>query len=118
MEVQDRIEKLREEMKKRGLNAYIVPSSDPHMSEYLSPHFMGREWLSGFTGSAGTLVVTYDESGIWTDGRYYIQAEDQLRGTGIKLFKSGMEGVPSVEDWLGDKLEREEVIGIDGSLFP
>ena len=117
MEVVDRIEKLRDKMSQKGLDAYIIPSSDPHMSEYVASHWQGRKWLSGFTGSAGTLVVTQNVSGLWTDGRYYIQAEKQLQGSGIRLFKGGMEGVPDFIKWLVDILDKDSCVGIDGRLF-
>lgn len=117
MEVIHRIKKLREKMHEKNINAYIIPSSDPHMSEYIASHWKGREWLSGFTGSAGTLVVTQDASGLWTDGRYFIQAERQLEGSGIKLFKMGMEGVPGYISWLADILEEGSCVGIDGRIF-
>ncbi|HZJ57556.1 MAG TPA: aminopeptidase P family protein [Clostridia bacterium] len=115
--ITDRIQGLREGMLDRGIDAYIVPSSDPHMSEYVAAHWEGRKWLSGFTGSAGTLVITRDFSGLWTDGRYYVQAEKQLQGTGIQLFKAGMEGVKSFTQWIADTLDKGSCVGVDGKLF-
>ncbi|MDN5277071.1 MAG: Xaa-Pro aminopeptidase [Clostridiales bacterium] len=117
MDVKDRINKLREKMLEKGMEAYIVPSSDPHMSEYVAPRWESRKWLSGFTGSAGTLVVTREKSGLWTDGRYYIQAEKQLEGTGIQLFKAGMPGVPDYIEWLRQELPENSCVGICGEVF-
>lgn len=117
MDIKERINRLREKMVERGLEAYIVPSSDPHMSEYVASRWEGRKWLSGFTGSAGTLVVTRQRSGLWTDGRYYIQAEKQLEGTGIELFKAGMPGVPDYVQWLKEELPENSCIGICGEVF-
>ena len=117
MVIIDSIRRLRKEMSDKGIDAYIVPSSDPHMSEYVAAHWEGRKWLSGFTGSAGTLVITQDSCGLWTDGRYYVQAEKQLEGTGIRLFKFGMEGVKSFTEWIADTLGQGECVGMDGKLF-
>jgi Xaa-Pro aminopeptidase len=117
MVIIDRIRRLRKEMSDKGIDAYIDPSSDPHMSEYVAAHWEGRKWLSGFTGSAGTLVITQDSCGLWTDGRYYVQAEKQLEGTGIRLFKFGMEGVKSFTEWIADTLGQGECVGMDGKLF-
>ncbi len=117
MDVKERINKLREKMQEKGLEAYIVPSSDPHMSEYVASRWEGRKWLSGFTGSAGTLVVTRQRSGLWTDGRYYIQAEKQLEGTGIELFKAGTPGVPDYVEWLRQELPENSCVGICGEVF-
>jgi Xaa-Pro aminopeptidase len=117
MVIIDRIRRLRKEMSDKGIDAYIVPSSDPHMSEYVAAHWEGRKWLSGFTGSAGTLVITQDSCGLWADGRYYVQAEKQLEGTGIRLFKFGMEGVMSFTEWIADTLGQGECVGMDGKLF-
>jgi len=117
LDVKDRINKLREKMLEKGMEAYIVPSSDPHMSEYVAPRWESRKWLSGFTGSAGTLVVTREKSGLWTDGRYYIQAEKQLEGTGIQLFKAGMPGVPDYIEWLRQELPENSCVGICGEVF-
>jgi Xaa-Pro aminopeptidase len=96
-----RIAALRQAMAARGLSAYIVPSADPHLSEYLPARWQGRQWLSGFTGSVGTLVVTADFAGLWVDSRYWVQAEAQLSGTGIALMKQGEAGVPTHQEWLG-----------------
>lgn len=117
MDVKDKINKLREKMLEKGMDAYIIPSSDPHMSEYVAPRWESRKWLSGFTGSAGTLVVTRQKSGLWTDGRYYIQAEKQLEGTGIELYKAGMPGVPDYIEWLKEQLPENSCVGICGEVF-
>ncbi|MFW6196789.1 MAG: aminopeptidase P family protein [Thermoplasmatota archaeon] len=115
--VNEKIGTLRDLMEKHDLSAYIIPTSDPHNSEYVPERYKTRKWLSGFTGSAGTVVVTMDESGLWTDGRYYIQAEKELEGSEIELFKMGKEEVPSYKEWLGDNIESGEKIGFHGKLF-
>jgi len=114
MNVTERIAALRELMKKYGLDAYIIPSSDPHMSEYVADHWKARSWISGFTGSAGTFVATLDESGLWTDGRYFIQAEKQLEGSGIRLFKMGNHDVPTYTQWIAGKLSEGGCVGFAG----
>ena len=101
-------------MERNKINAYVIPTSDEHGSEYLSDHFKTREYMSGFTGSAGTLVVTMYEALLWTDGRYFIQAAEQLQDSEIKLMKAGEEGVPSVEEYLKKNLIEGSVIGFDG----
>lgn len=98
---------LREQMRKHDIDWYLIPSSDPHGSEYLNPHFRCREYISGFTGSAGTLLVGMDEAYLWTDGRYFIQAASQLRGSGITLMKSGEKDVPTVIQFLKDLSEKQ-----------
>ncbi len=115
--VNEKLEKLRDLMDDNGLSAYIIPTSDPHNSEYVPERYKGRKWISGFTGSAGTVVVTKNESGLWTDGRYFIQAENELEGTEIELFKMGKEDVPSYKEWLGDNIKEGEKIGFNGKLF-
>lgn len=114
MTTNEKLSMLREKMEEAGVQAYLIPSSDPHISEYLPNHWRARTWLSGFDGSAGTLVVTETESGLWTDGRYFIQAADQLRDTTIELFKSGEPGVPTVHQFLNDKLQEGMCLGFDG----
>ena len=98
--ISDRLNSLRKVMLENGIDYYMIPTSDFHSSEYVSDFFKCREYMSGFTGSSGTLVVSKDEAGLWTDGRYFIQAEDQLKGSTINLFKSGNEGVPFIKDFL------------------
>ena len=104
-------------MNKRGIAAAIIPSGDPHLSEYVAEHWRTRAWLSGFTGSAGTVAVTETEAGLWTDSRYFLQAERELEGTGIKLFKMGTPGVPTTEDWLVEQLYKKSSVGVDTRLF-
>lgn len=116
--INERIRKLRELMQKRGIDAYIVPSFDAHQSEYVAEHWKSRQWISGFTGSAGTVVVTKDEAGLWTDGRYYIQAEKQLQRSGIKLFRMGQAGVPTYTEWIKQQLENGHTLGFDGRVIP
>lgn len=113
-----RLARLREAMAAAGLAAYIVPSSDPHLSEYLPKRWQAREWLSGFTGSAGTLVVTADFAGVWADSRYWVQAQAQLAGTGIELVKmlGGAQGQAHV-DWLAKQLAAGERVGVDGAVL-
>ena len=114
MEIQNRIAALRDYMSQCGISAFITPSTDPHSGEYVPAHWESRKWLSGFTGSAGTVVVTKDNAGLWTDSRYFIQAEEQLEGTGIQLFKDRLPETPSISEWLGSVLSKGEKVGIDG----
>ena len=114
MEIQNRIAALRDFMSQCGISAFIAPSTDPHSGEYVPAHWESRKWLSGFTGSAGTVVVTKDNAGLWTDSRYFIQAEEQLEGTGIQLFKDRLPETPSISEWLGSVLNKDEKVGIDG----
>ncbi|QQY80054.1 Xaa-Pro aminopeptidase [Keratinibaculum paraultunense] len=117
MEVKERINNLRKLMKQRGITAYIIPTSDPHQSEYLADHYKTRVWISGFTGSAGTVVVTEDEAILWTDGRYFIQAEKELKDSGIKLYKIGIPGFPTYIEWLKDNLKEGDTVGFDGKTY-
>ena len=94
------LEKLREAMEKENIDYYIIPSSDSHQSEYVAEHFKGREFISGFTGSAGVLLVGLKEAFLWTDGRYFIQAERELNGSGISLMKMRTPGYPTIEEWI------------------
>lgn len=114
MTVQERIEKLQEQMKKQNIQIYIVPTADYHQSEYVGEHFKARKFLTGFTGSAGTAVVLQDRAYLWTDGRYFIQAAQQLQGSGIVLQKIGEPDVPTIEDFLKKELRDQGVIGFDG----
>lgn len=98
MSVTDRIAKLRKLMEERKMDAYIIPSADNHQSEYVGEHFKARAFISGFTGSAGTVIITKDDAGLWTDGRYFIQAEKQLEGSGIRLFRMAEPDVPAKEE--------------------
>ena len=115
--VKERIEKLRKLLIEKDIFAYVVPSADYHQSEYVGDYFKSREFISGFTGSAGTIVVTRDEAGLWTDGRYFIQAQKELEGSGIKLFKMGEEGVPTVESYLLEHVSENTNIGFDGRVI-
>ena len=117
MTIHERISALRMLMEEKGLDAFIIPSEDPHGSEYVSPHWQCRKWISGFTGSAGTVVVTKETAGLWTDFRYYIQAAEELKDSGIELFKFGMEGVPSYDSWLAKNLKKGQIVGINGKNF-
>ena len=117
MEINKRIEEARKVMEKYKVDAYIVTSSDYHQSEYIDDYFKGREYLSGFTGSAGVLVIFKDEACLWTDGRYHIQAEKQLKGSEIKLFKQGNLGVPTYKEYIVSKLVENSKIGIDAKIL-
>lgn len=115
--IQNRIASLRSLFKREGIAAFIIPSTDPHLSEYVAPHWMSREWISGFTGSAGTVVITKTEAGLWTDSRYFLQAAEQLAGSGITLYKEMLAGTPSITTFLRSHLQENEVVGIDGCMF-
>ena len=117
MEINKKIEEARKVMKKYKVDAYIVTSSDYHQSEYIDDYFKGREYLSGFTGSAGILVIFKDEACLWTDGRYFIQAENQLKASEIKLFKQGNLGVPTYKEYIISKLAENSKIGIDAKIL-
>ena len=117
MEINKRIEEARKVMKKYKVDAYIVTSSDYHQSEYIDDYFKGREYLSGFTGSAGVLVIFKDEACLWSDGRYHIQAEKQLKGSEVKLFKQGNLGVPTYKEYIISKLAENSKIGIDAKIL-
>ena len=114
IEIYQRAHALRVWMKERGLDGFVVPSSDPHDSEYTPAHWKSREWLSGFTGSAGTAVVTLLKGGLWTDSRYFIAAAEQLRDGPFELMKQGVAGTPSIADWLARELAPGDKVGIDG----
>lgn len=115
--ITNRIDALRAEMKTSGINATIIPQTDPHQSEYISDHWQVRRWLSGFTGSAGSLVVTHSEALLWTDSRYFIQASQQLSDTGIILMKDGLPDTPSIAQYLTENLSSGDTVGIDGMVF-
>ena len=116
-EINLRIEALRAAMSAAGIDAVIIPQTDPHQSEYLADHWQVRRWLSGFTGSAGSLVVTADKALLWTDSRYFIQAADQLDGTGIVLMKDGLPDTPSITAYLCSTLPSGATVGVDGMLL-
>jgi len=112
----ERLEQLRRLMEERHMDAYLVPTSDFHESEYVGDYFKCRKFLTGFTGSAGTAVVTQKEAGLWTDGRYFVQAARQLEGSGFKLQKMEEEGVPTVEEYLADVMPKGGILGFDGRV--
>ena len=114
--IKERLEKLRAEMAKRNIDIYIVPTADFHESEYVGEHFKARKFITGFTGSAGTAVITMTEAGLWTDGRYFVQAAKQLEGTTIELRKMGEEGVPTVDEYIENTLKDGQCIGFDGRV--
>ncbi len=117
MTVNEKIALLRQHMEQEGIDAFIVVTADPHQSEYPAACWQDRRWLSGFSGSAGTLVVTRKAAGLWTDFRYYLEAEDALSGTEISLHKMDEKGVPPYPEWLAEKLAADAVVGIDGSRY-
>ena len=112
--IPERLAALREEMKRRSIDIYVVPTADFHESEYVGEHFKARKFITGFTGSAGTAVITLKEAGLWTDGRYFVQAEKQLEGSTVTLYRMAEEGVPTVEEFVKDKLPQGGCIGFDG----
>lgn len=116
--IKERLAKLRSLMQENHIQYYMIPTNDYHLSEYVGEYFGARKYMSGFTGSAGVLLVGLEEAGLWTDGRYYIQAERQLEGSTITLFKQGSEGVPVMEDYLKSVLKDHENIGFDGRVIP
>ena len=119
-EINQRLEKLREVMRREHLSAFIFPSTDAHQSEYVADHWQGRAWISGFNGSAGTAVVTMHSAALWTDSRYFIAAEEQLRGTEFQLMKLKVEGTPTISDWIASELSQNEdecrEVGLDGMV--
>lgn len=106
MTVRERLTALRKKMADHKMDMYLIGSEDFHGSEYVGEHFKCRAYISGFTGSAGTILVTRDFAGLWTDGRYFLQAEAQLQDTGIELFKMGNEGVPTIEEYIVSHIEK------------
>ena len=114
--IKDRIKALRKLMKDNNIDVYYIPTDDDHMSEYVASYFKSREFISGFTGSAGVVVVTSKEAGLWTDGRYFVQAENQLKGSGIKLYKQRMAGVVTHEEFIESKLPKKGILGFDGKV--
>ncbi|NLW42349.1 MAG: aminopeptidase P family protein [Tissierellia bacterium] len=117
MSINSRINALRDLMARENMDAYIIPTGDPHQSEYIPDHYKNREWISGFTGGAGTVVITKDKAGLWTDGRYFIQAEKEIEGSEYILFKMDLPGVPTYEEWLKENLENNSIIGFDGRIY-
>lgn len=117
-EIELRLARLRELMKREHLSAFIFPSTDAHQSEYVADHWRGREWISGFNGSAGTAVVTMESAALWTDSRYFLAAEEQLEGTEYQLMRLKMEGTPTIAEWLGKELQdvQSPEVGLDGMV--
>ncbi|MEM9921049.1 MAG: aminopeptidase P family N-terminal domain-containing protein, partial [Bacteroidota bacterium] len=115
--IDQRIAALRQMMQEAKLDAYIIPSSDPHQSEYVADHWKGREWISGFSGSAGIVVVTLDHAGLWTDSRYFLQAEEELADSEVVLHKQGIPHAPEHIGWLAAQLSEGSKVGLDGLLF-
>lgn len=119
--IAERLELLREELRREHLSAFVFPTTDPHNSEYTADHWKGREWISGFTGSAGTAVVTLQSAALWTDSRYFIQAAEQLKGTEFQLMRLKMAGTPTIAEWIASELstlnaQRSTEIGMDGMV--
>lgn len=114
--IKERLGKLREVMKQEGVQCLVIPTSDYHNSEYVSEYFMARKYFSGFTGSAGTLVVAEDQAALFTDGRYFIQAARELAGSDITLMKMGEPGVPAVKDYIKEILKKGQKLGFDGRV--
>lgn len=112
-----RLQALRQVMQRAGVDAYVVLSADPHLSEYLPPHYQGRAWLSGFKGSAGSIVVTAEFAGVWTDSRYWVQAADDLIGSGFELMRWGAPDVPDMMEWVAQHLHPDQVIAYDGQVM-
>jgi len=117
MTTNEKIHQLRQLMKDKQLNMYIIQNNDPHQSEYAPVHWRDRTFMSGFTGSVGTLVVTEDLSALWADGRYHIQAAQELEGSEIQLFKQGLPGVPNYDQWLADNLKNQDRVGFNGASY-
>lgn len=116
-EINQRLESLREVMRREHLSAFIFPSTDAHQSEYVADHWQGRTWISGFNGSAGTAVVTMKSAALWTDSRYFLAAEEQLKGTEFQLMKQKIEGTPTISEWLAQELQGENAeVGLDGMV--
>ena len=115
--IMERLEKLRRKMERLGIDYYLIPTADYHNSEYVAPYFQTRHYFCGFSGSNGTLVVGMEEAGLWTDGRYFIQAEKELTGTGVDLYREMEEGVPTVSEWLADRMKENGTLGFDGGCL-
>jgi len=118
MSIKERIEALRQVMEEAQIAAWIVPGTDPHMNEYLPKYWAERSFISGFTGSAGKVLITQDMAGLWTDGRYFIQAKKQLEEGGLQLFKEGIEGTPTIEAYLLSTLKKGDKVGLNGLIVP
>ena len=114
--ITERLAALRKEMAARNIDIYIIPTADFHESEYVGEYFKARKYMTGFTGSAGVAVVTLEEAGLWTDGRYFVQAEKQLEGSTVTLYRMGEEGVPTVDEFVAEKLPENGCLGFDGRV--
>lgn len=117
MIITERIQRLREIMKKEKIDYYVIPSGDFHQSEYVADYFKSREYITGFTGSAGTALIGIEKAILWTDGRYFIQAEKQLKDSGVELYKMRIPGWPTLEEWLMENMKEEETLGFDGRVI-
>ena len=116
-EITNRIERLRSRMETYHMDAYLVPTADFHESEYVGPHFTCRKYITGFTGSAGVALITKDWAGLWTDGRYFVQAAGELKDSGVELMKMGQPGVPTMEQYLEEHMPEQGVLGFDGRVI-
>ena len=116
MEIKERIVKLREQMKEKGIDIYIVPTADFHQTEYVGEYFKARKFITGFSGSAGTAVITKTEARLWVDGRYFIQAAKQIEGTTVEMMKMNQPGVPTIDEYLEETLGEGETLGFDGRV--
>ena len=114
--INQRLEALREVMQQEHIAAFIFPSTDAHNSEYVAPYWKGREWISGFNGSAGTAVVTLKSAALWTDSRYFLAAEQQLAGSEYQLMRLKVDGTPTIAEWIGQQCEAGSEVGIDGTV--
>ena len=117
MKVSERIAKLRALMAEKGIDAYVVPTADFHQSEYVGEHFKARKYITGFSGSYGTAVICQDDAGLWTDGRYFFQATNELEGSGVRLMKMFVGDTPSVTEYLADKIPEGGKVGFDGRVL-
>ena len=118
MTVNERIAKLRKLMAEKNIDFYMIPSEDFHQSEYVGDYFKSREYITGFTGSAGTALITKDEALLWTDGRYFLQAEIQLKGSEVKLMKTGEKGVATIVEYVKSNIREGQNVGFDGRVVP
>ncbi|MEG1505841.1 MAG: aminopeptidase P family N-terminal domain-containing protein, partial [Lachnospiraceae bacterium] len=116
MKVSERVTQLRALMAEKNMDLYVVPTADFHQSEYVGEHFKARKFITGFSGSAGTAVIAKDIAGLWTDGRYFLQAGAQLEGSTVDLFKMGEPGVPTVEEFIASTLPEGGILGFDGRV--
>ena len=111
------LEELRQYMRGKHVDAVIIPGTDPHQSEYTCDYWKYREYLTGFTGDNGTAVVTLDKAGLWTDSRYFLQAQEQLADSGFVMYKERVPGEPTVHEWLASELGEDALVAIDGRMF-